>query len=73
MPGAVEEDVDIPIIDLNSPTASDELLDAATKYGFIFVKHDNVGLEPTQVDSMFELVRLYMKAEEIRGFACNTT
>lgn len=57
MPGTIEEDkVEIPVIDLNSPNAPEELLDAAARYGFIFVKHDKVGLEPAQVDSMFQLV-----------------
>jgi len=57
MPSAVADaEVEIPVIDLNSPTAPDELLDAAARYGFIFVKHENIGLEPSQVDSMFGLV-----------------
>jgi len=57
MPGTVLETVEIPVVDLNSPGAPAELLDAAAQHGFIYVKHENIGLEPEQVNTMFELVQ----------------
>ena len=46
----------IPVIDLNEPNAAHELLDAACQYGFIFIKHNDLGLTPAEVDSLFNLV-----------------
>lgn len=59
---AEAENVNIPIVDLTSPNAAKELLDAAVKYGFIFVKHvDELELTAKDVDAMFDTVgsRLY--------------
>lgn len=48
----------IPIVDLSSPTAADDLLNAAVTFGFIFVKHnDDMPLKPQDVNDMFSLVR----------------
>lgn len=58
------EQADIPIIDLNAPGAATELLDAAVKYGFIFVRHtDKIALTSHNVDSMFDLVRMLLQTE----------
>ena len=52
----VECDAKIPVVDLNTPNASQELLDAATKFGFIYVLHDRLVLPSDDVDAMFHLV-----------------
>lgn len=50
---------DIPVVDLSSPTAPQELLQAASSNGFIFVEHsDGIDLTPQQVEDMFENVRV---------------
>lgn len=52
-----EVDVKIPVVDLTSPGAAQELLDAAVKYGFIFVKHvDELELTVDDVNAMFDIV-----------------
>jgi len=56
------EAVDIPVVDLNSPNAPEELLDAAAKHGFIYVKLENIHLEPEQIDAMFNLVETLYSA-----------
>lgn len=51
-------DVKIPVVDLTSPNAAKELLDAAVDYGFIFIKHvDELELTGKDVDAMFDTVR----------------
>jgi len=51
----------IPVVDLSSPTAAEDLLNAAVTLGFIFVKHtDDMSLKPQDVDDMFSLVRCYV-------------
>jgi len=48
----------IPVVDLSSPTAAEDVLNAAVTFGFIFVKHtDDMPLKPQDVDDMFFLVR----------------
>jgi len=48
----------IPIVNLSSPTAAEDLLNAAVTFGFIFVKHtDDMPLKPQDVNDMFSLVR----------------
>jgi len=48
----------IPVVDLSSPTAAKDLLDAAVTFGFIFVKHtDDMLLKPQDVNDVFSLVR----------------
>jgi hypothetical protein len=52
-------DSQIPVIDIsngNDQTAHD-LVDAATRYGFVFIKSKGLGFSVEIVDRMFELVR----------------
>ena len=50
--------VKIPVVDLTSPDAAKKLLDAATNYGFIFVKHvGELELTTSDVNTMFDTVR----------------
>lgn len=52
-----EPEVDIPVVDLTSPNAARELLDAAVTYGFIFVKHTkDVEITTEELDNMFGIV-----------------
>ena len=47
----------IPVVNLDSSNAPQELLDAASTYGFIFVEHtDNINVTPQQVQETFEHV-----------------
>ena len=47
----------IPVVDLSSTTAPQELLEAAANNGFIFIKYtDAIGLSPKDVDNIFEIV-----------------
>lgn len=56
-PAGTQNDAHIPVVDLSSPTAANELLNAACEHGFIFVKHTaDVGLAPQDVDEMFDIV-----------------
>jgi len=49
--------VKIPVVDLTSPDAAKKLLDAATNYGFIFVKHvGELELTTSDVNAMFDTV-----------------
>jgi len=51
------EDVNIPIVDLTLSSAAKELLDAAVKYGFVFIKHvDSLGLTRKDADALFVTV-----------------
>lgn len=48
----------IPVIDISAanPHASSELLDAAARYGFVFVENDDeIGIPPASISRMFEL------------------
>jgi len=48
----------IPVIDISEPSEQigHELLDAAARYGFIFIKSRSVGFSADVIDQMFELV-----------------
>ena len=51
--------VDIPVIDI-APTNHDapkQLLDAATKYGFVFVENDEAIIPAKDIDQLFSLSR----------------
>lgn len=52
-----EPEVNIPVVDLTSLNAAQELLDAAVKYGFIFVKHTkDVEITTEELGDMFGVV-----------------
>ena len=48
--------VDLPVIDISRPSqeVGDALVDAAARYGFVFVKGSNIS--PQQADRTFQLV-----------------
>ena len=54
----------IPIVDLTSPNAAKDLLDAAVAHGFMYIKHNNaLALSRQDVNKMFALVTRYIQAQ----------
>lgn len=49
-------DAGIPIVDLGSPNAPQELLAASVTHGFIFIKQESSGLSQRSVDNIFDIV-----------------
>lgn len=49
----------IPVIDISQPSVgvARQVLDAASTYGFLFIKNDGVTIPPNAIDDMFRLVR----------------
>ena len=49
----------IPVIDLSQATAqtADKLIDAVSRYGFVFVKGEGLGFTSQMLDDTFALVR----------------
>lgn len=49
----------IPVIDISprNPHASHQLLDAASRYGFVFVENNDAGIDPADIAHMFDLSR----------------
>lgn len=49
----------IPVIDISnpSPEVAQQVLDAASTHGFLFIKNDGVTIPPADIDTMFNLVR----------------
>ncbi|KAI9720935.1 MAG: hypothetical protein M1828_005505 [Chrysothrix sp. TS-e1954] len=52
----------IPVIDLRSQKAAEDVFNAACDYGFIFVKHEGLGLSPTDVAEMFHISQDFFSA-----------
>ena len=48
---------DIPIVDIRerNQNASSELLDAAARYGFVFIENDGTSITPNDIAHMFDL------------------
>jgi hypothetical protein len=46
----------IPVIDLSAPSAAAEILEAASTYGFVYVKNNELGIPSQDIHNMFELV-----------------
>lgn len=76
-----EQDVNIPVVDLSSPNAPQELLDAAVTYGFIFVKHtDDTPIRDQDLESVFDISRDFFASplevksttpiKDDRGYVC---
>ena len=62
MADAQELPLEIPVIDLsNESESAKSLVDAAARYGFIFVKNDQVELLQEQINDMFNLVIRHLK------------
>lgn len=51
---------DIPVIDISEANqdAAADLIDAAAKYGFLFVKNNTAGIAPGEIADVFSLVNL---------------
>ena len=56
--------VDIPIIDISEENkdAAAQLLDAASKYGFVFIENGESGIRPKDISHMFEISREFFGA-----------
>lgn len=50
--------VDIPVLDISTPNAQvgRELVDAAARYGFVFIRNQGSEIPPTEIGQAFELV-----------------
>lgn len=53
------QNLQIPVIDLSHATATtaDGLIDAVSRYGFVFVKGEGLGFTSKILDDIFALVR----------------
>jgi hypothetical protein len=51
---------EIPVIDISisTPEVAQQVLDAASTHGFLFIKNDGVTIPPKDIDDMFKLVSL---------------
>jgi len=49
----------IPVIDIShaDEATGEEMVDAAARYGFLYIRADGIGASPQFVDRMFERVR----------------
>lgn len=54
----------IPVIDISSANAKapQQLLSAASEYGFVFVENNDAGIAPQAIDRMFDLSRNFFSA-----------
>jgi isopenicillin N synthase-like dioxygenase len=54
---------EIPVIDISSSTieVAQQVLDAASTHGFLFIKNDGVTIPPKDIDDMFKLVSLTLR------------
>lgn len=55
--GSISETVQIPVIDISeaNPDAPEQLLEAAKKFGFVFVANNSAGIAPQLIDKLFQL------------------
>jgi hypothetical protein len=51
----------IPVIDIShpSPEIAQQVLDAASTHGFLFIKNDGVTIPPKDINDMFSLVSIH--------------
>ena len=47
----------IPLIDLNAVDAASRLLQAATSFGFVYIRHHDLNFSTEDVASIFSIVR----------------
>lgn len=52
------DDLQIPVIDLKSPNAASQLIDAACKFGFVFVAN-NDEISPELISCIFEISKTF--------------
>lgn len=53
-----KDQIDLPVLDISTPNAQvgRELVDAAVRYGFVFIRNQGSEIPPTEIDQAFELV-----------------
>lgn len=58
MPHSEAQNTEIPVIDISkpSPEVAQQVLDAASSHGFLFIKNDGVTIPPSDINDMFQLV-----------------
>ncbi|KAI9793859.1 MAG: hypothetical protein M1816_007111 [Peltula sp. TS41687] len=70
-----QDQIDIPVVDISTPNAhvGRELVDAAVRYGFVFIRNQGSEIAPTEIDEAFELRGDYKEAfnfgEFVNGIA----
>ena len=59
MNSATKDNFRIPVLDISSPAVEParQLVNAAEKYGFIFIRNQYGEMQSSDIDSMFQLVR----------------
>ncbi|KAI9831324.1 MAG: hypothetical protein M1819_005098 [Sarea resinae] len=70
-----EQDVRLPVIDISTPDAraGNEIVDAASKYGFLFIKAQGSGFSQNDIDRMFELSRQFFSSSREEKDKCAIT
>jgi isopenicillin N synthase-like dioxygenase len=56
----------IPVIDISKPSqqVAQQVLDAASTHGFLYIKNDGVTIPPQDIDDMFKLVCCSKRAKK---------
>ncbi|OCK93267.1 Clavaminate synthase-like protein [Cenococcum geophilum 1.58] len=64
MGSANDTGINIPVIDISSPSldVAKDILEAASTYGFVFVKNHEVGIPPEDIQGMFDLSRKFFSS-----------
>ncbi|KAK3110124.1 hypothetical protein LTR53_015913 [Teratosphaeriaceae sp. CCFEE 6253] len=59
--GSMGTEAQIPVIDIraSNPDAPRQLLDAATRYGFVFIENKDTGVDVADINFMFDLSRQF--------------
>ncbi len=54
-------DLQIPVVDISTknPQASTQLLDAASRYGFVFIENSHIGIPGQDVSDIFDLSKTF--------------
>ncbi|KYG42247.1 hypothetical protein M433DRAFT_146962 [Acidomyces richmondensis BFW] len=58
--------IKIPNIDLrpSNPDAPSQLLDAASKFGFVYIENEGTGIQPEDIEEMFQLSKNFFASPE---------
>ena len=64
--------IQLPVIDISefTPQAGKQLLDAATKYGFLYISSNGTGFTESMVDREFDLSRQFFELPEAEKEGC---
>lgn len=59
MSSDTQDEAIIPVLDISVPDAATgkQLVDAAERYGFVFIRIQGSDISPKEIDEAFELVR----------------